>query len=36
VVKGFTVKRIAADHVVIEREGVMLKVSYAKPVNGRD
>ena len=36
VVKGFTVKRIAADHVVIERDGVRLKVSYVKPGNGRD
>jgi hypothetical protein len=36
VVKGFTVKRIAADHVVIERDGVRLKVSYVKPDNGRE
>lgn len=36
VVKGFTVTRIAADHVVIERGGVKLRVSYAKPGNGHE
>jgi hypothetical protein len=36
VVKGFTVRKIAADHVVIERDGVRLKVSYAKPGNAKD
>jgi hypothetical protein len=36
VVRGFTVKKIAADHVVIERDGVRLKVSYAKPGNAKD
>jgi hypothetical protein len=36
VVKGFTLKRIAADHVVIERDGVQLLVRYAQPGNARD
>jgi hypothetical protein len=36
VVKGFTVRQIAADHVVIERGGVRLKVSYANAGNAKD
>jgi hypothetical protein len=36
VVKGFTVRQIAADHVVIERGGVRLKVSYANSGNAKD
>jgi hypothetical protein len=36
VVRGFTVKKIAADHVIIERDGVKLQVSYAQSGNARD